>query len=108
MVYIHEAHPADGWQVLSNVRESVVVPAPKTSGERTQIANTCAFRLGLEIPALVDDLDDGTDRAYTAWPDRFYLVARDGTVAFKSPPGPFGFSANEVRAQVTALLAASR
>jgi hypothetical protein len=25
------------------------------------------------------------------WPDRLYVIARDGRIAYKSDPGPFGF-----------------
>jgi hypothetical protein len=36
-------------------------------------------------------MDNRTERAYTAWPDRIYVVDRDGNVAYKSEAGPFGF-----------------
>ena len=51
----------------------------------------CVIKLGIELPALIDDFDDSTDVAYTGWPDRLYVVDREGKVAYKSGPGPFGF-----------------
>jgi type I thyroxine 5'-deiodinase len=48
-------------------------------------------RLGIKLPALVDGIDDATEKAYSGWPDRLYLIDRDGRVAYKSRPGPFGF-----------------
>ena len=31
------------------------------------------------------------ERLYTGWPDRLYLIGKDGRVRYKSAPGPFGF-----------------
>ena len=39
----------------------------------------------------MDDPDNRVERAYTAWPDRLYVIDRDGRVAYKSAAGPFGF-----------------
>jgi type I thyroxine 5'-deiodinase len=30
------------------------------------------------------------------WPDRMYVIDRDGKIAYKSKPGPFGFKPAEV------------
>jgi type I thyroxine 5'-deiodinase len=91
VVYIREAHPSDGWQMASNIREHIVFASPKSLGERDEVAGVCVRRLGLEIPALVDDVNDAVENAYTGWPDRLYVIGRDGRVASKSAPGPFGF-----------------
>jgi type I thyroxine 5'-deiodinase len=64
---------------------------PKTLEERTSVAESCVRKLGIKIPALIDGLGDGVEAAYTGWPDRLFLIGRDGQVKFKSPPGPFGF-----------------
>jgi hypothetical protein len=77
--------------VPSNVKDAVLVVDPTNIGERTEVAHTCVLKLGLEIPALVDAMDNQVDRAYQAWPDRLYLIDAKGKVAFKTPPGPFGF-----------------
>jgi len=57
-------------------------------------------RLGIEIPAVIDEFGNSTERAYTGWPDRLYLIDTSGRVAYKSKPGPFGFKADELRAAV--------
>ena len=75
----------------SNIRDNVILVDPKTLEERTSVAESCVRKLGINIPALVDDLGDGVEKAYTGWPDRLFLIGRDGMVKFKSPPGPFGF-----------------
>jgi hypothetical protein len=43
------------------------------------------------MPALVDTIENRTEIAYTAWPDRIYVVDSNGRIAFKSDAGPFGF-----------------
>ena len=90
-MYIQEAHPSDVWQMQSNVKQQVVYASPKNYEERSEIAGACVRNLHLEIPALLDAIDNPTERAYTGWPDRLYVIDREGKVAFKSSPGPFGF-----------------
>ena len=34
----------------------------------------CVRNLGIHIPALLDNIDDRTEKAYTGWPDRLYLI----------------------------------
>ena len=74
-----------------NVREKVVYQSPQNTEERIDLANVCVKNLGIEMPALVDNFDNSTDTAYSGWPDRLYVIDRDGTIAYKSAPGPFGF-----------------
>src|ERR687898_250589 len=57
-VYIHEAHPTDGWQVESNVRDHVQIAEPRALEERRGIALECAGRLGLTAPILLDGMDN--------------------------------------------------
>ena len=91
VVYITEAHPTDLWQMQANVRDGVLFPAAHTEEERTQTASACVRKLGIRIPALVDRASNRTEQDYSGWPDRLYLIGRDGKVKFKSAPGPFGF-----------------
>jgi type I thyroxine 5'-deiodinase len=74
-----------------NEEEKIVYEDPKQYEDRVSIANACAVNLGIELPALVDTIDNSTEAAYTAWPDRLYIVGRDGHIKFKSKAGPFGF-----------------
>ncbi len=92
VVYIQEAHPTDLWQA-SNVRDGVLFASPRTDGERNETASACVRKLGIRIPALLDGIENQTERSYTGWPDRLYLIGRDSRVIYKSAPGPFGFSA---------------
>jgi Iodothyronine deiodinase len=99
-VYIREAHPSDVWQLESNVRDKVILASPKNFGEREALAGTCVRKLGIKFPALVDDFSNRTEQAYTGWPDRIYLVDKNGRVAYKSRPGPFGFHPDELRSEL--------
>lgn len=106
VVYILEAHAADVWQMDANVEQNVVFASPKSQEERTGVADACVRKLNIAIPALLDTFDNATERAYTGWPDRLYVIDREGRVAFKSRPGPFGFQPADVRRQLAALTAA--
>jgi hypothetical protein len=53
-------------------------------------------RLQTRIPILLDDVDDAAALAYGGWPDRLYLIGRDGRVAFQGEPGPDGFQPEEL------------
>ena len=77
---------------------------PKNEDERSHVATSCVRDLKIEIPALLDDARNSTERAYTGWPDRLYLIDRQGKVRFKSKPGPFGFHVTDLAQAVKILL----
>ena len=103
-MYIQEAHPSDIWQMRSNVREGVVFRNPRTDGERFQVAESCVRTLGIHFPALIDGIDNTVERLYTGWPDRLFLIDRDGRVVYKSAPGPFGFHPANLEAALLTTL----
>ena len=92
MVYIAEAHSSDMWQLPVNEKQGVVYAAPKSAEERDALAAACVRNLKIDLPAIVDGIDNVTERAYTAWPDRLFVIDKYGRVAFKSAPGPYGFN----------------
>ena len=94
IVYIQEAHPTDIWQMESNVKDGVLYAAARSDEDRGATASACVRNLGIHIPAVLDGMDNKTERAYTGWPDRLYLIGTDGRVKFKTQPGPYGFSTN--------------
>jgi hypothetical protein len=91
VVYIQEAHSSDLWQMPVNEKQKVVFAMPKNMEERASVADSCVRKLNVQIPALLDDFGNSTERAYTGWPDRLYVIDRNGKVTYKSQPGPFGF-----------------
>jgi type I thyroxine 5'-deiodinase len=74
-----------------NVHDGVVFRNPRATEERVKVAESCVRTLGIHFPALIDGMDNTVEWAYTGWPDRLYLIDRDGRVAYKSEAGPFGF-----------------
>lgn len=67
------------------------VEDPIDDAERQAMARFSSKELGLEIPAVVDRIDDDVSEAYHGWPERLYLVGADGNVLYRGGPGPFGF-----------------
>ena len=102
-IYILEAHPSDVWQMESNIKDKVVFASPKDYEERSLVAGACVRKLGIKFPALVDGFENSTEKAYTGWPDRIYLIDSRGRVAYKSRPGPFGFKPQELRSALERL-----
>ena len=105
VVYIGEAHPADAWQLPSNITDKVVYSSPTDFKQRSELADICVVKLGIKIPAVVDRFDDSTETAYSGWPDRLYVIDADGRVAYKSRPGPFGFKPAEMEEALKRALA---
>jgi type I thyroxine 5'-deiodinase len=103
-VYILEAHPSDVWQMESNIKQGVVFRSPRNQQEREQLAGTCVRKLGIKFPAVVDGFNNATEKAYTGWPDRIYLIDSAGKIVFKSKPGPFGFKPELLNVALSRLL----
>jgi hypothetical protein len=103
VVYIQEAHPIDAWQMDANLKDDVLVASTHTEQERAEVAGVCLTKLGIALPAIVDGPDDAVERAYTGWPDRLYVIDREGRIAYKSAAGPFGFKPSELEASIKKL-----
>ncbi len=88
----------------SNVKDQVVLASPKDEEERALVAGACVRKLGIKIPAVLDEFGNSTEQAYTGWPDRLYLIDAKGRVAYKAKPGPFGFKSDELRAAIGRLV----
>ena len=97
-VYIREAHPSDEWQMDSNVEQGICYPQPTTLEDRLVIARDFVARHEWQMPLLVDDMQNQIDSVYAGWPERLYVVDRDGRIAYKGKTGPFGFFPEEVEA----------
>lgn len=104
VVYIKEAHPEEGWVLGRNRRADVRVNDPITEERRAEVAQTCAVRMRIHMPVLVDGIDNAVASAYGGWPDRLYLIGRDGRIAYQGREGPFGFKPPELDAAIRAEL----
>lgn len=105
LVYIREAHPTDGWQVKINEREGVLLPTAKNAEEKEDHASACVTKLDIRFTTLVDGMDNKVEEAYAGWPDRLYLVGKDGRIAWKGDVGPRGFRPPELEAAIRKELA---
>ena len=108
LVYIREAHTVDGWQVRRNLAENVLFANTRSSEERMDVAGVCLRTLQIAFPTLVDDAEDSVERSYWGWPDRLYVVDREGRIALKGHPGPFGLRPKRVKATLTRLFGGGR
>ena len=76
---------------------------PRSFDERAEVGATCVKDLKIDLPMVVDEIDNRTERAYTAWPDRLYVIDGAGRITYKSAPGPFGFKIEPVAKALEAL-----
>jgi hypothetical protein len=104
LVYVREAHPTDGWHMFDNFRQGYTLDQPTTFGRRVEVARQCRATLDLDIPMVVDEIDDPIGTRYSGMPARLYLIDPDGRVAFKSGRGPFGFKPRELEQALALLL----
>ena len=92
VVYIREAHPDDGWRVPENLKANIHYREPRTDEERTGVATVCQLKLELQIPMLIDSIDNDVEEKYISLPMRLYLVGADGRIVYTGDRGPFGFN----------------
>jgi Iodothyronine deiodinase len=104
VVYIREAHPIDGHMPM----EFGMIQDPITNAERTKVAKQCVAGMKLAMPAIVDKMDDAVSLAYHGWPERLYLVGKEGKVAYVGGPGPFQFEPEELDAAIRKELASKK
>ncbi len=105
VIYVREAHPVSHAGIhepytRENLAEGIDLWQPTNEGLRAQAARQMCKRLSLDMPALVDNMDDTTNRDYTAYPIRLYLVGRDGRIAYRGGRGPTDFAPEELEAAI--------
>lgn len=96
-VYVREAHPADEWQMKSNVKDDVCYAQPKSLEQRVAIARDFTTRFKYPLPFGIDDMSNLADAAYSAWPERLYIIDETGRIAYRGGMGPFNYKPAEVR-----------
>lgn len=91
LIYIREAHAADGARP-NRTSQELGINEPKSFEERCETAERLVDDELLTMPMLIDDMDNSTDAAYQAKPDRVFLVRSDGRLAVAGERGPGGFA----------------
>ena len=104
LIYIREAHPANGWQVPNNLIEDVIFDEPTTDEERTEVASACQIALDIEMPMLVDRIDNDVEEKYVGLPMRQFLIDAAGRVVYAGDKGPFGWDDEAFEEALKALL----
>ena len=102
-IYIREAHPDDGWRSPGNLKQGIRYLEPKTDDERTEIATVCQQMMDLQMPLLIDSIDNDAERKYISIPMRLYVVGSDGNLAYVGGEGPFNFKPDEFEAVLKEL-----
>jgi len=64
---------------------------PTSRDQRADVAKACVLGLDLAMPTLLDDMNDSTNLAYAAIPEKLYLIDAEGLVRFRTGPGPWFF-----------------
>jgi Iodothyronine deiodinase len=100
LVYIREAHPVDGMQSQRNVQEGIQLSSAKDFGQKEDYASSCVRNLGIQFTTVVDNMDAQVELNYMGWPDRLYLIGRDGKIAWKGDPGPQGFQPRQLESAI--------
>lgn len=90
LVYIREAHAIGSRRPAPYAEEKGIHDA-NTFGERCALALGLLDDENLSIPTIVDDMDNSVNEAYSAFPDRVFIVDIDGKIAFVADRGPWGF-----------------
>ena len=62
------------------------------------IANDFTKRFKYPLPFGVDDMGNAADLAYSAWPERLYIIDENGRIAYRGGMGPFNYNPAEARA----------
>jgi len=104
-IYIREAHPDDGWRSKKNILDGIRYIEPRTDDERTEIATVCQQMMDLQMPLLIDSIDNDAESKYISIPMRLYLVDADGNLAYVGGEGPFNFKPDDFEAAIQELTA---
>jgi len=100
LVYIREAHPTGSRRPAPHVK----IGQPETLEERWGVARKFCTHYKLSIPTLVDDMKDSLSRAYNAFPDRLFILGKDGKIAYRGGRGPRGFKITEMEKALKRIL----
>jgi hypothetical protein len=80
----------------SNRGQGIAVADPVSDDERSQVATVCSLELAIRMCVCCWTPSPTGWRAPSAWPDRLYLIGRDGRMAWQGGPGPSGFKPDEL------------
>ena len=103
-VYIREAHASDGRVSRANEYQNINILQHTTLGERSTAAKFCQGKINITMPILIDTMDNSTEQLFGGWPNRTYLIDKDGKIVYKGPHGPQGSQPNAVKKAIADLM----
>ena len=87
-VYVREAHPTDGLQVDTSVEDGILFRQHQSIEERDEAAGICTVGLQIQLPTLIEGIDNDIDDAYGAAPVRQYVIGKDRVSTYYGGAGP--------------------
>jgi len=81
-VYITEAHASDEWPVGPSIS---FCRQPQSLKERCELAQKFVNTRLYRVPMLVDTIENDFQKAFAAWPFRFFIVKGDKIVHKAEP-----------------------
>jgi len=94
-IYTREAHAADS--ARPNNKD---IEQPISTEERREVAAKFLEDTQLNMPAVLDTIDDQASKDYASLPDRMYLVSKTGKIAYAGERGPRGFKPDELESAI--------
>ncbi len=91
IVYISEAHAVDDKYPVPYAKKLGIMEH-KTFEERCVVASRLRNDKKLTIPCLVDNIDNAVEKIYKGWPDRVFVIRKDGRLGVAAIRGPWGFA----------------
>lgn len=122
IVYVKEAHSSDNpgsgnlAQAVAKVEQATgkeiaeaAGPQPEiarhqTFEDRSKAAHSCKAGLDLELPFVLDNMENTTGSTYGGFPDRIYVISNEGKIHYKGEPGPYGFNPVQAEESLKELL----
>jgi len=91
IVYIREAHASDSnWPVPYAIEKGIT--QHKNYGQRCSVAQRLVKDEKLSIPTIIDKMNNNVNEAYDAFPNRAFVVRKDGRLGVAAKPGPRGYA----------------
>ena len=87
-----------------NLDDDIIYKQPQTTEERAAVAEACVLHMNLAMPTLLDSMSNEVDEAYSALPERLFLIDAEGVINWHGGMGPFGFDPDELEKALAALL----
>ncbi|KAG2379117.1 hypothetical protein C9374_007755 [Naegleria lovaniensis] len=86
-IYIKEAHACDEWKL----GDKICIQQHKTIEERLDATKQMMQSLDFHIPTAVDGIEDGFEKMFSVWPERYILLENNNAkLVHVSQPEAYG------------------